>query len=254
MKKKYLFLIAVVGILALSIIACGSSTANNNSGVSAGQSEEVDQLRSFIEDNLDYTITDLRIVAEDEGYHIVLNALGTPDMLQKLCEDSLNCINGYAKEHDISISVINPIIITSNNIAFGWSTNGTLYSSDKFPIAENILLQNITSTLSSNVDISIYYTPSEEDIAVADEDIKWEIISTQDYIRDNRECIGYRVYINTDKAYDSQYRSIFAEITNDDKYLHTVWFYFSESAADGSGKADVTMEQIAEDITPIPKK
>lgn len=254
---RRIFMLLVACVLSLSLISCASAdTANSTQDVSSNQATpESKALYNYIMENLGYTITDLRIVSENEGYHIVLNALGTPDMLQKLCEDSLKCINGYSTEHSISISKINPIIISSDNTAFGWSTNGTLYSTDTYPIAEDVAISDIASKLSENVAMDSYYMPDIKDIApIADEDIQWEIISTQDYIRENKECIGYRVYINTNKASDLQYRSIFKEITDKDgKYLHTIWFYFSESAADGSEEADVTMEQIAEGIIPLPK-
>lgn len=75
-------------------------------------------LCTTITDNLDYSITDLHVVAEDEGYHIVLSVPSTPDMLQKLCEDSLNCINGYSEEHNVSITKINPIITIKHQCCF----------------------------------------------------------------------------------------------------------------------------------------
>lgn len=255
MHTKTLILL-VACVISLTLTSCGSSDTDTNTQVSTSEQTdpERDSLYNYITDNLDYTITDLRVVAEEEGYHVVLNVPGTPDMLQKLCEDSLNCINGYSEEHNVSITKINPIIVSITNIAFGWATDGTLYSTDTYPIAKDVAVSDITTKLSENVDFAAYYTPDAEDVSpIADEDIKWEIISTQDYVRHNKKCLGYRVYINTRRASNAQYSSIFEEITDDNKYLHTVWFYFSKSAADGSGQADITMEQVAEGITPIPR-
>lgn len=254
---KKLLMISIAFVLPLSLISCGS--ANTDTITQENTSEQIDSERDTIYNNimknLGYTITDLRVIAEDEGYHIVLNVPGTPDMLQKLCEDSLSFINKYAEENNIAIYKINPIILTSGNTAFGWSTDGgTLYSSDIYPIAENVSVSDITTKLSEIINMSAYYAPDAEDVSpIADEDIEWEIISTQDYVRNNKPCLGYRVYINTDRASTTQYDSIFKEITNDNKYLHTVWFYFSKSAADGSEIADVTMEQVAEGIIPLPR-
>ncbi len=256
MHTKTLILLTAC-VVSLTITSCGSANTDTNTQESTSEQTDTkrDALYNYITDNLDYTITDLRVVAEDEGYHVVLNVPGTPDMLQKLCEDSLNCINKYAKEHDISVSKINPIIKTNSNVDFGWSTEGTLYSTDTYPIAKDVSVSDITTKLSENIDMETYHTPDDEDVtSIADADIAWEIISTQDYVRDNKECIGYRIYINTDKASEQQYRSIFQEITDDGKYLHTIWFYFSKSAADGSGEADVIMEQVTEGIIPIPKQ
>lgn len=255
MHTKTLILLTAC-VVSLTITSCGSANTDTNTQESTSEQTdpERDALYNYITDNLDYTITDLRVVAEDEGYHVVLYVPGTPDMLQKLCEDSLTCINGYSDEHDISVSKINPIIKTNDNVAFGWSTNGTLYSIDTYPIAKDVAVSDITTKLSEKIDFATYFTPDAEDVSqIADEDIKWEIISTQDYVRRNKKCLGYRVYINTRKASPAQYSSIFEEITDDGKYLHTVWFYFSKSAADGSGEADIIMEQVAEGITPIPR-
>jgi len=255
MRKK--ILIALVAFtLSLAITSCSSDTASDSKeATTAQQDPKCDTLYDYIMNNLGYTITDLHVVNEDEGYHITINVPGTPDQLQELCEKSVSLLEQYSKNNSIQISVINPIILTSDDTAFGWSTNGTLYSNKQYPIAENITVENINTVLTENVDISAYYTPSAEETApIADEDIKWEIVSTQDYIRDNKECIGYRIYINTEKASELQYRSIFEEITEDGKYLHTIWFYFSKSAADGSGEANVTMGQVAEGIIPLPKK
>ena len=254
---KKIVIITLISMLVFSTAACDSSTSESTNVDAATEHQDPikEKLYSFIQNNLGYTITDLRVVAEDDGYHIVINVPGTPNMLQKLCEDSINCVNGYAEENDIAITKINPIILSDNDIAFGWSTSGTLYSSDTYPIAENVSISDITTTLSKTIDMDSYSIPDAEDVApIADEEIEWEIISTQDYIRNNKECLGYRVYINTDRASDMQYRSIFDEITNDGKYLHTVWFYFSKSSATRSGTADVTMDQTVEGITPLPEK
>ena len=85
--------------------------------------------------------------------------------------------------------------------------------------------------------------------------ITYEVISTQDYIRDGQKCIGYRVYIDTRDVTYSEYRAIFCELTdNDGKYLHTVWFYFNKDSANGTDIANVTMEQTVRGIIPDPVK
>lgn len=257
MKKKHLLLIAAAGLLAFSAAACTASNTDTPADKSLSEQEDPERnaLYDYITDNLGYTVADLRVVNEDDGYHVVINVAGTPDQLQELCQQAVDLLEKYADDNDISISVINPVILTSGDVAFGWSTNGTLYSTNKYPIAENVSLEDIASTLSNSVDTSVYHMPTDEEVAtVADEDIEWEIVSTQDYVRDSKACIGYRVYINTDRASELQYRSIFEEITKDDKSLHTVWFYFSKSAADGSEEADVIMEQTIEGITPFTQK
>lgn len=245
-KKQNIFIL----LLALLCVGCNANTKKE-----PNSDDTTDQLYNYIKSNLNYSITDLRVVLEDDGFHVVINVPGTPDMLQKLCEDSVNYINDYANQNNITISVINPIIVTDIDIVFGWSTDGTLYSSDRYPIAQEVAVSDITEILSDNIDIYAYSSPNPDDVApIDDSEIEWEIISTQDYIRDGKECIGYRVYINTKRASNSQYKEIFNEIiSNDNKYLHTVWFYYDKSAADGSGTADVTMEQIDKDIIPIPE-
>jgi hypothetical protein len=81
----------------------------------------------------------------------------------------------------------------------------------------------------------------------------WEIVSTQDYVRDGRECIGYRIYVDRDYASDQVFRHIFSYVTDDDGYyLHTVWIYYFSSMADGSYPADYIMEQTRQGELPDP--
>lgn len=68
----------------------------------------------------------------------------------------------------------------------------------------------------------------------------YEIVSTQSYIRDGQECMGYRVYV---KESCKEYESIAYEVTKDGYYQHTVWFYHSKKDADGSGIAFKTIER-----------
>ncbi len=86
------------------------------------------------------------------------------------------------------------------------------------------------------------------------DNVDWEIISSQSYVRDGQQCMGYRVYINADDANNSAYRAIFQEVTDDGKYLHTVWFYFIKSHADGTHTANIIMEETASGVIPTPTK
>ncbi len=87
------------------------------------------------------------------------------------------------------------------------------------------------------------------------DNVDWEIVSRQSYVRDGKQCIGYRVYIDARDAKNSVYNAIYREITKDDgKYLHTVWFYFVKSSANGGRSADVTMEETRPGIIPTPIK
>lgn len=83
----------------------------------------------------------------------------------------------------------------------------------------------------------------------------WKVVSTQSYIRDNKECIGYRVYVDARSATTKKYNSIFEAVTKDDGYyLHTVWFYYTTASARGNKSADVIMEQTRENQLPSPQK
>lgn len=83
----------------------------------------------------------------------------------------------------------------------------------------------------------------------------WKVINTQSYIRNNQECIGYRVYVDARSATTKKYKSIFEAVTKDDGYyLHTVWFYFTSIGAKGNSSADVIMEQTRENELPNPQK
>lgn len=69
----------------------------------------------------------------------------------------------------------------------------------------------------------------------------WEVVSTQSYVRDGKECMGYRVYVSSNCP-ATKYE-IFEAVTNDSYYKHTVWFYHSKSDADGSGLSYDSIEE-----------
>lgn len=80
----------------------------------------------------------------------------------------------------------------------------------------------------------------------------WEVISTSEYVRNNKKCMGYRVYLSESKTSEEK-QEIFEEITNHSSYyLHTVWFYSTKSGASGSGSYDMgMMEQTYKGEKPI---
>ena len=249
---KKILPLSICIFFSILLISCNSANEDiqdtTEQNIAEQNNLERDAISNYITNNLDYNIKDVRVVSEEDGYHIVINVEGHPNELQKLCEESVELLKQYANDNKIIIPYINPFISTSNNTVFGWTTEGILYSTGRFPIEENVLIKDINNTLSNNIDTSLY------DISIPYEDIKWEIISTQEYIRNNEKCIGYRVYINTEKASNLQYKNLFSEITNNDnKYLHTVWFYFSKEDADGSKPADITMDQTIPGIIPFPE-
>lgn len=58
-----------------------------------------------------------------------------------------------------------------------------------------------------------------------DTGITYDVINSNIYIRDEKECIGYRVVVNSDIAMTSLFK-VFVETTYEDGYyLHTVWFF-----------------------------
>lgn len=82
----------------------------------------------------------------------------------------------------------------------------------------------------------------------------WEVISKSEYVRDNKKCMGYRVYLSENKTYKEK-QAIFEDITSHSSYyLHTVWFYSTKSGANGSGTYDMgMMEQTYKGEKPIVK-
>ena len=93
------------------------------------------------------------------------------------------------------------------------------------------------------------------EVALHAENGDWEIVSDDLYIRDGKECIGYRVYVNAKYGNTDVYKNIFSYITEDDGYyLHTVWIYFLKSSANGSYSADYIMEQTRQGQLPEPIK
>lgn len=67
----------------------------------------------------------------------------------------------------------------------------------------------------------------------------WEVISTQPYVRDGKECMGYRVYVSRNVK-DSNMK-IADTLSKDQYYQNTIWFYHSKEAASGSDAAFETL-------------
>lgn len=66
--------------------------------------------------------------------------------------------------------------------------------------------------------------------------VNYEIVSTDTYARTPYQGMVYRVYCPEELTAESA-RQIFDEVSNDGYEIHTVFFYASRSAADGSGSA-----------------
>lgn len=71
----------------------------------------------------------------------------------------------------------------------------------------------------------------------------WEVVSRTNYVRAGKECIGYRVYLPNEVWNDHAMHLIYKKLTDDDYYMHTVWFYRSKHSSNGSNLADAIMEE-----------
>lgn len=78
----------------------------------------------------------------------------------------------------------------------------------------------------------------------------WKIVSDSHYTRNGERCIGYRVYLPDDLWSDEDIRTVYHFVTDDDYYMHTVWFYRSEHTAKGSNSADAIMEETSPGLLP----
>lgn len=78
----------------------------------------------------------------------------------------------------------------------------------------------------------------------------WKVVSDSHYTRDGKSCIGYRVYLPEDLWSDEDIRTVYHFVTDDDYYMHTVWFYRSEYTAKGSNSADAIMEETSPGLPP----
>lgn len=78
----------------------------------------------------------------------------------------------------------------------------------------------------------------------------WKVVSDSHYTRDGKSCIGYRVYLPEDLWSDEDIRTVYHFVTDDDYYMHTVWFYRSEYTAKGNNSADAIMEETSSGLTP----
>ena len=94
-------------------------------------------------------------------------------------------------------------------------------------------------------------TAEEETVAEFHTTLNWEIVSTQPYYRDNKECIAWRVYVSDSEYSITNYdiRDLYMELLQthdptDEYYSHIVWIFFDRTSADGTGIADISIEQI----------
>lgn len=83
----------------------------------------------------------------------------------------------------------------------------------------------------------------------------WEIVSSQEYVRDGKQCMGYRIYVSSSYGSTQVYRDIFSYVvSNDNYYLHTVWIYGTHKSANGSSSADYILEEKFSGDIPYPVK
>ena len=171
--------------------------------------------------------------------------------MQSFSIDALDTTRLFCRNNNLEFGKLNTVVLYGVEKYCGWaSNNGTLYTNEKYPVKNNVDVNSITEELSKVIDLDVTAVPSQ--IYANDEDISYEIVSTQEYVRKNEKCIGYRVFINVKNASDSQLLNIYKKITQDDSYyLHTVWYYYNKSSADGSGTANAIIEQTVPDINPI---
>lgn len=79
----------------------------------------------------------------------------------------------------------------------------------------------------------------------------YKVGSTQEYARDGKKCMGYRVAVDSQLS-DDELKAIFDDITADDYYLHIVWFFSDVEKASGADPYDIAMmEETDESSEPI---
>lgn len=85
---------------------------------------------------------------------------------------------------------------------------------------------------------------------IEDDTIKFDVVNTGEYIRDGKKCLNFRVMV--DKNYsDKKIIAIYYGLTQDDYYLHTVWFYDLESDRENLGVYNVAkMEETEKGVIP----
>ena len=60
----------------------------------------------------------------------------------------------------------------------------------------------------------------------------YAVESKSPYVRDSKECMAYRVIVDSQIS-EEDMRLVYDEVTEDEYYLHTVWFYATEAEAEG---------------------
>lgn len=81
---------------------------------------------------------------------------------------------------------------------------------------------------------------------------EYENVSNDEYVRDGKKCIAYRVSVSSDLT-DEELTSVFHDVcSGDDYYLHTVWFYSSSEMANGGNSYDVAiLEETSSGSDPV---
>lgn len=70
---------------------------------------------------------------------------------------------------------------------------------------------------------------------------EYENVSNDEYVRDGKQCVSYRVSVSSDLT-DDELTAVFNDVCNgDDYYLHTVYFYSNSDIANGGDAYDVAM-------------
>lgn len=81
---------------------------------------------------------------------------------------------------------------------------------------------------------------------------EYENVSNDEYVRDGKQCVSYRVSVSSDLT-DDELTAVFNDVCNgDDYYLHTVYFYSNSDIANGGDAYDVAMlEETAAGSDPV---
>lgn len=237
-----------IAIVLLFLFSACSSTVQTNETLSTRDTSLENEFESLLTTQHNYNVKSVHINEESSNsYSVVFEIYANAQNLQEIATNSKNTAEKMLHEKSLELSWINPIVILNDEKYFGWSSkNGTLYSSESYPIAENVDISSINSYIgNSDMSSTEYHTA-----------LNWEIVSTQPYTRGNHSCMAWRVYVSDSKysITNGDIRDLYMELlqTEDPSniyYSHTVWIFLNRANADGSGMADISIEPVVDGST-----
>lgn len=116
----------LVAMLVVGLASCGKPSTNDSS--------LVQNIKTYISDNITYELSDLRVVSDDFDKSVVvvatLKKMGDVSIFTSFTEEVIKLADIAAQEQGAAVRYVNTIVNLTEDDFLGWTTDGSLYMRD----------------------------------------------------------------------------------------------------------------------------